>query len=60
MFLTLLLVTFLIALLVSFVIVRIFNNSLNSILNRLIESSIGVAWLRYLKFAIYVVAFLPE
>lgn len=55
MFLTLLLVTFLISLLVSFVIVRIFNNSLSSILNRLIESSISNAWLRYLKFAIYVV-----
>jgi hypothetical protein len=55
MFLTLLLVTFLISLLVSFVIVKIFNNSLNSILNRLIESSISNAWLRYLKFAIYVV-----
>lgn len=55
MFLTLLLVTFLIALLVSFIIVRIFNNSLTSILNRLIESSISNAWLRYLKFAIYVV-----
>lgn len=55
MFLTLLLVTFLISLLVSFIIVKIFNNSLNSILNRLIEPSISIAWLRYLKFAIYVV-----
>lgn len=55
MFLTLLLVTFIIALLVSFIIVKIFHNSLNSILNRLIESSISNAWLRYLKFAIYVV-----
>lgn len=55
MFLTLLIVTFLIALLVSFIIVRIFNNSLTSILNRLIETSISNAWLKYLKFAIYVV-----
>lgn len=55
MFLTLLLVTFLIALLVSFIIVKIFNKSLTSILNRLIETSISNAWLRYLKFAIYVV-----
>ncbi len=55
MFLTLLVVTFLIALLVSLIIVKIFNNSLTSILNRLIETSISNAWLRYLKFAIYVV-----
>ena len=55
MFLTLLLVTFLIALLVSFIIVKIFDNSLTSILNRLIETSISNAWLKYLKFAIYVV-----
>ena len=55
MFLTLLLVTFLISLSVSFLIVKIFHNSLSGILNRLIESSISSAWLRYLKFAIYVV-----
>ena len=55
MFLTLLLVTFLISLSVSFLIVKIFHNSLSSILTRLIESSISSAWLRYLKFAIYVV-----
>jgi hypothetical protein len=55
MFLTLLLVTFIIAFAVSFVIVKIFHNSLTSILNRLIEKSISNAWLRYLKFAIYVV-----
>ena len=55
MFLTLLIVTFIIAISVCFIIVKIFNNSLTSILNRLIEESISGAWLRYLKFAIYVV-----
>ena len=54
--LTLLIVTFLISVFVSFIIVKILNNSLTSILNRLIESSIRNAWLWYLKFAIYVVA----
>jgi hypothetical protein len=55
MFLTLLIVTFIISISVCFVIVTIFNKSLKSILNRLIEESISNAWLRYLKFAIYVV-----
>jgi ABC-type transport system involved in multi-copper enzyme maturation permease subunit len=55
MFLTLLIVTFIISISVCFVIVAIFNKSLSSILNRLIEESISSAWLRYLKFAIYVV-----
>ena len=55
MFLTLLIVTFIIAISVCFIIVKIFHKSLTSILNRLIEESISGAWLRYLKFAIYVV-----
>ena len=55
MFLTLLAVTFLIALSVSFIIVRLFGRSITNILERLIEESIVGAWLRYLKFAIYVV-----
>ena len=55
MFLTLLLVTFIISISVCFIIVRIFNKSLIGILNRLIEESISDAWLKYLKFAIYVV-----
>jgi len=55
MFLTLLIVTFVISLSVCFIIVRIFNKSLVGILNRLIEESISNAWLRYLKFAIYVI-----
>ncbi len=55
MFITLLIVTFLIALLVCFILVRIFNKPLHGILNRLIEESLSGAWLSYLKFAIYVV-----
>jgi len=55
MFLTLFLVTLIISITVCYIIVRIFNKSLTSILNRLIEESISNAWLRYLKFAIYVV-----
>lgn len=55
MFLTLLIVTFIISISVCYIIVRIFNKSLMGILNRLIEESISNAWLRYLKFAIYAV-----
>jgi len=55
MFLTLLIVTFIISISVCYIIVRIFNKSLMGILNRLIEESISNAWLRYLKFAIFVI-----
>lgn len=55
MFVTLLVITFLISVIVCFIIVRVFKKSLESILNRLIEESISSAWLRYLQFAIYVV-----
>ena len=55
MFLILLIVTFIISISVCFVIVTIFNKSIKDILNRLIEESISSAWLRYLKFASYVV-----
>ena len=55
MFLTLLIVTFLIALAVSALVVRLFSPSLAAILNRIITDAISEAWLKYLKFAIYVV-----
>ncbi|MFQ5706533.1 MAG: hypothetical protein ACE5HO_03740 [bacterium] len=55
MFITLLVVTFVIALAVSFVVVRVFNAPLNSILKRIISETISEAWLKYLKFAIVVV-----
>ncbi len=55
MFLTLLVVTFSIALLVSAIVSRIFTQPLDSILKRIITDQISSAWLKYLKFAIYVV-----
>lgn len=55
MFIILLVVTFVISFIVCIILVKIFNKSLSSILNRLIEETISNAWLKYLKFAIYVV-----
>ncbi len=55
MFITLLVTTFLISVFVSFLVVRLFNNPIEKILNRLIEDAISNAWVKYLKFAIYVV-----
>ena len=55
MFLTLLVITFLISVSVCFVVVKLFHKPLIGILNRLIEESLSSAWLKYLKFAIYVV-----
>ena len=55
MFLTLLLVTFLIAALTSFLVARLFDRPLREILGRLIPEDLGRAWHRYLVFAIYVV-----
>jgi hypothetical protein len=55
MFLALLGVTFVIAFAVSLVVVTIFNRPLDSILKRIIADEISSAWLKYLKFAIFVV-----
>ena len=55
MFVTLLVVTFFISLAVCFIVERIFANPLDAILKRLIPDDINTAWLRYLKFALYVV-----
>ena len=55
MFILLLAVTFLIALVVSYIVVRIFSNPIDNILKRIISDEISIAWLKYLKFAIYVV-----
>lgn len=55
MFLTLLVVTFLIAFVVSFIVTVIFKKPLNTILTRIVDEEIGSAWSRYLTFAIYVV-----
>jgi hypothetical protein len=55
MFVTLLIVTFIIALSVSFVVVRIFDRPLRQILGRLIAEELSTAWHRYIVFAVYVV-----
>ena len=55
MFLTLLLITFVIALLVSFLVARLFDRPIRQILGRLVKEDISEAWVRYLGFAIYVV-----
>lgn len=55
MFLTLLLITFVIATIVSFLVARLFANPIDEILKRIIADDISNAWLKYLKFAIYVV-----
>ncbi len=55
MFLTLLVVTFLIAFAVSFLVTVVFKKPLNTILARIVDEEIGSAWSRYLTFAIYVV-----
>jgi hypothetical protein len=54
-FLTLLLVTFLLALLVSFLVTRLFQRPIRQILARLVPEDLTGAWHRYLTFAIYVV-----
>jgi hypothetical protein len=55
MFIVLLLVTFLISLAVSSIVVAVFSKPVGSILSRVISDDISQAWLKYLKFAIYVV-----
>jgi ABC-type transport system involved in multi-copper enzyme maturation permease subunit len=55
MFLILLLITFLIALVVSFIVVKLFSPSIEGILKRIIADEISKAWLKYMKFAIFVV-----
>ena len=54
MFFTLLLITLVVAALVSFIAVRAFSSAINSILHRLIDDAIASAWVRYMKFAIFV------
>ena len=55
MFFALLIVTFALALAVSAGLVRLFSNPLERILKRIIADPIHDAWLKYLKFAVYVV-----
>jgi hypothetical protein len=55
MFLTLLLVTFLIALATSTLVASLFNRPVKKILDRLVSEELGATWKRYILFAIYVV-----
>lgn len=55
MFLTLLLVTLVVAAAVSALAARAFSAPIERILNRIIADEISAAWLRYMKFAIFVV-----
>jgi hypothetical protein len=54
MFITLLVATFVIAFVVSSVVVILFGRPISKILDRIISDQISKAWVRYLKFAIYV------
>ena len=55
MFISLLVVTFVIAIVVSFLVARLFHKPIQGILTRIVAEEIGTAWLRYITFAIYVV-----
>jgi len=55
MFLTLLLVTFVVSLLVAIGVARMFAKPIDSILQRIIADEISAAWSRYMTFAILVV-----
>lgn len=55
MFITLLLVTFLVSVGVALLVARLFTPSLDRILRRIIADEISTGWLQYLRFAIVVV-----
>jgi hypothetical protein len=55
MFLTLLVVTFVVATLVSIIVACSFSKPIDQILKRIIGDEISGAWRRYITFAIYVV-----
>lgn len=55
MFLSLLVVTFLIAFVVCYIVTRFFAKPIDGILERIVADDIAFAWTKYLKFAIYVV-----
>lgn len=55
MFLTLLLVTFLIAVATSSLVASLFSRPVKKILDRLVSEELGATWKRYILFAIYVV-----
>lgn len=55
MFVTLLIVVFLVAVAVSALVATLFNKPIRLLLGRIVSDDIGDAWTRYLKLAIYVV-----
>ena len=55
MFFSLLLVTFIISIVVSFGVVKLFNAPISAIFKRIIHDEISNAWVRYVKFAAFVV-----
>jgi|SRR5216684_181478 len=55
MFLTLLLVTFLISVSVSILVVWLFTRPIDGILRRIIADEISDAWVKYIRFGLYVV-----
>ena len=55
MFLTLLVVTFVIALGVSAIVIHMFSASILKILQRIVADKLANAWHQYIKFAAYVV-----
>lgn len=55
MFLTLLLVTFLIAVVTSTVVAGLFSRPVKKILDHLVSEELGATWKRYILFAVYVV-----
>ncbi len=55
MFLTLLIVTFVVAALVASIVAWVFAKPADQILRRIIADEIGSAWRRYLMFALFVV-----
>lgn len=54
MFFSLLVVTFIVAVAASAAVAMLFAKPIATILNRLVSQELGQAWVRYLKFAIYV------
>ena len=55
MFLTLLLVTFVISALMSLLVVWLFRRPIGRILERIIADEISEAWVKYITFGLYVV-----
>jgi len=55
MFFTLLLITFAVSVAVSFGVVRLFDIPIKAIFERIIRDEISAAWVRYIKFAAFVV-----